>query len=168
MNTNTEIRSPSTRSSSMSDIHIVNDYPHRVEQVWRALTDPALIPLWTKAGLGGRAEGFWPVAGTKFRLVAKPQPWWRGFVECEVVEARAPSLLRYWWIGDEGESPSLVSYQLEPIEAGTRFIFDHTGFSGIGGFMVSKVLRRVSEEDAQRGLAGRAQRSGRRRQPSLR
>jgi uncharacterized protein YndB with AHSA1/START domain len=130
-------------TASRGGIHIVNDYPHPREKVWRALTDPALIPLWTGEGLGARPEGFSAVVGTKFKFVAKRQPWWRGFVECEVIEARAPSLLRYTWIGDEGDSPTLVAYQLEPIESGTRFTFDHTGFRGIGGFMVSNVLGRV-------------------------
>jgi uncharacterized protein YndB with AHSA1/START domain len=143
---------PATRSPARSDIHIVNDYPHPLEEVWRALTDPAKVPLWTKEGLGGRLEGFQPIVGTRFKFVAKRQPWWRGFVECEVMEVRAPSLLRYTWVGDEGESPSLVTYQLEPIEGGTRFTFDHTGFKGIGGFMVSRVLGRVRSKMLGKGL----------------
>lgn len=143
---------PPTRSRSRSDIHIVNDYSHAPEKVWRALTDPALIARWTKEGLGGRAEGFAAVVGTKFRFVAKPQPWWRGFVECEVIEVCAPSLLRYSWVGDEGDTPTQVTYQLEPIAGGTRFTFDHTGFTGIGGFMVSRVLRRVRRKMLAVGL----------------
>jgi uncharacterized protein YndB with AHSA1/START domain len=152
MTDNTVTTVPSTRAPSRSDIHIVNEYPHPIEKVWRALTDPALIARWTKEGLGGRAEGFSAVAGTKFRFVAKPQPWWRGFVECEVMEVRMPSLLRYSWVGDEGDTPSLVTYQLESIAGGTRFTFDHTGFSGIGGFMVSRVLRRVRRKMLAVGL----------------
>jgi uncharacterized protein YndB with AHSA1/START domain len=144
--------SSSTRRASRSDIHIVSEYPHPPEKVWRALTDPALIPLWTKEGLGARPEGFSAVVGTRFRFVAKRQPWWRGFVECEVIEVRAPSLLRYSWVGDEGESPTLVTYQLEAIEGGTRFTFDHTGFSGIGGFMMSRVLSRVRKKMLGVGL----------------
>ena len=31
----------------MSDIRIVRDYPHPPAKVWRVVTDPALIPLWT-------------------------------------------------------------------------------------------------------------------------
>lgn len=143
---------PPTRGPSRSDIHIVNEYRHPLEKVWRALTDPALIPLWTQEGLGGRPEGFSAAVGTKFRFVAKPQPFWRGFVECEVTEVRAPTLLRYSWVGDEGDSPTRVTYQLEPIEGGTRFTFDHTGFSGIGGFMVSRVLRRVRKKMLGVGL----------------
>ena len=107
---------PPIRGASRSDIHIINEYPRQPEKVWRALTDPALIPLWTREGLGGRAEGFVAVTGTKFRFVAKPQPWWRSFVDCEVIEVRAPSLLRYSWVGDEGDRPTLVAYQLEPIK----------------------------------------------------
>jgi uncharacterized protein YndB with AHSA1/START domain len=145
MTDNTVTTLPSTRGPSRSDIHIVNEHPHSPEKVWRALTDPTLIARWTK-------EGFSAVVGTKFRFVAKPQPWWRGFVECEVIEVRVPSLLRYSWVGDEGDTPTLVTYQLEPIAGGTRFTFDHVGFSGIGGFMVSRVLRRVRKKMLAVGL----------------
>ena len=57
------------RSSSWSDFRIVNEYPHPPEKVWRALTDPALVPLWTKEGLGGRPEGFSLAVGAKFKFV---------------------------------------------------------------------------------------------------
>ena len=52
----------------MSDIRIVRDYPHPVAKVWRAVTDPELIPLWTATGAGGRPEGFTTTVGTKFKL----------------------------------------------------------------------------------------------------
>ncbi len=143
MTNHTETTLRPTGGPSRSDIHIVNEYAHPIEKVWRALTDPELIPRWTKEGLGGRPEGFAPVEGTRFRLVAQRQPFWRGFVECEVLEVRAPSLLRYSWVGDEGDRPTLVTYQLEALAGGTRFTFDHTGFVGVGGFIVSRVLRRV-------------------------
>ena len=86
----------------MAEIRIVRDYPQPPEQVWRALTDPTLIPRWTSTGAGGRPEGFAPVAGTKFRFVAKPKPGWNGVVDCEVLEVNEPSLLRYSWTGDSG------------------------------------------------------------------
>ena len=81
----------------MSEIRIVRDYAYPVTMVWRALTDPDLIPLWTATGAGGHPEGFAPVPGTKFRFVAKPKPGWNGIVNCEVLAARnhgsAPLLL---------------------------------------------------------------------------
>ena len=56
----------------MSEFRVVRHYPHPVEVVWRALTDPDLVPRWTSTGRGGRPEGFAPVVGTRFRFVAKP------------------------------------------------------------------------------------------------
>jgi uncharacterized protein YndB with AHSA1/START domain len=123
------------RGTSMSDIRIVRDYPHPPAKVWRALTDPALIALWMM-----RPEGFAPVVGTRFKLVAKPQPGWRGFVECEVLEAREPSVLRYSWVGDEKRAPMEVTYTLTPHDGGTRLTFEHTGFTGLGGFILAKMM----------------------------
>ena len=127
----------------MSEFRITRDYPHPIERVWRVLTDPELVPRWTTTGQGGRPEGFAPVAGTKFRFIAKPVAGWRGIVDCEVLEVDAPALLRYSWIGDEGAAPSFVSYRLRPIDGGTRFTWEHTGFTGIGGFFMGRLLRSV-------------------------
>jgi len=129
---------PRARKTSMSDIRIVRDYPHPPAKVWRALTDPALIALW-----GMRPEGFAPVAGTRFKLVARPQPGWRGFVECEVLEVREPSMIRYSWIGDDdGKNKTQVTWSLAPNGAGTRLTFEHTGFSGVGGFLLARLIMR--------------------------
>lgn len=74
------------------------------------MTDPALIPLWTSAGQGGRPEGFSTTVGTKFRFVAKPKLGWNGVVDCEVLEVNEPSLLRYSWRGgDDGELRSFFA-----------------------------------------------------------
>lgn len=127
----------------MGDFTIVNDYPHGPRKVWRALTDPELIPRWTAEGLRARPVGFGTAVGTKFQYVAPPQWFWRGIVDCEVLESSEPSLLRYSWIGDVGEPPTLVTYRLEPRDDGTHFTYEHIGFSGIGGFFVSRTLRRV-------------------------
>ena len=130
----------------MAEIRIVRDYPHPPEKVWRALTDPALIPRWTSTGAGGRPEGFAPAVGTKFRYVAKPKPGWSGIVECEVLEADEPKLLRYSWADPGGGEVTEVAYRLEPRGNGTRFTFEHTGFTGIGGFLVSKILASVRKK----------------------
>src|ERR1700722_8742781 len=105
--TTTTATTTSVRTTSMSDIRVVRDYPHPPAKVWRALTDPALIALW-----GMRPEGFSPVAGTRFKFIAKPQPGWRGFVECEVLEAREPSVIRYSWVGDDKGDATRVTYRL--------------------------------------------------------
>ena len=79
----------------MTGIRIVRDYPHPPAKVWRAVTDPKLIPLWTATGQGSRPVGFSTEVGTRFQFVAKPRPGWRGIVDCEVLEACEPSLLRF-------------------------------------------------------------------------
>jgi len=119
----------------MTDIRITRDYQHPPAKVWRALTDPALIALWAM-----RPEGFSPVVGTRCRFVGKPQPGWRGFVECEVLEVRAPETLLYSWVGNGGDAPSYVRYTLEARATGTRLIFEHTGFTGVSGFLLAKFV----------------------------
>ena len=136
----------------MSDIRIVRDYPQAPGKVWRAVTDPELIPQWTATGQGARPVGFEPVTGNKFQFVAKPVPGWRGIIDCEVLEVREPSLLRYSWIGAEDEAPTYVTYRLEPHAGGTRFTYEHTGFTGVGGFFMAKLLGRVRTKMLTTGL----------------
>ena len=90
--------------------------------------------------------------GTKFRFVAKPKPGWSGIVNCEVLEVNEPCLLRYSWAGDEGGDVTEVVYRLEPRAAGTRFTYEHTGFTGIGGVFMAKLLGRVRRKMLGVGL----------------
>ena len=136
----------------MSEIRIVRDYPQSPEQVWRALTDPALIPRWTSTGAGGRPEGFATAVGTKFRYVAKPKPGWSGIVECEVLESDEPTLLRYSWADPGGGEVTEVAYRLEAHGNGTRFTYEHTGFTGIGGLFMAMLLGRVRTKMLTVGL----------------
>jgi uncharacterized protein YndB with AHSA1/START domain len=136
----------------MSDIRIVRDYPHPPAKVWRALTDPALIPLWTATGAGGRPEGFATTVGTKFQYIAKPKPGWSGIVDGEVLEVSAPSLLRYSWTDHGGGDVTEVTYRLEPYAGGTRFTYEHTGFTGIGGIFMARLLGRVRTKMLSAGL----------------
>lgn len=136
----------------MSQHVIVKEYPQLRPVVWRALTDPELIPLWTSTGQGGRPEGFVPQAGTKFRFVGKPFPGWDGIVLCEVLSAEAPALLRYTWRNKEGDPPSTVTNRLEDIPGGTRLIWEHTGFTGVEGFIMARLLGNVRRKMLSEGL----------------
>jgi len=136
----------------MSEFRIVAEYRSPIATIWRALTEPALVARWTTTGQGGRPEAFAPTVGTRFRFVAKPTIGWRGIVDCEVLEVEAPRLLRYSWRGDERGATTFVAYHLEPHAGGTRFTWEHTGFTGAGGFVMARLLRSVRSRMLRQAL----------------
>ena len=136
----------------MSQHVIVKEYPQPRPLVWKALTDPQLIPLWTSTGQGGRPEGFVPQVGTQFRFIGKPFPGWDGIVLCEVLDAEAPSLLRYTWRNKADDAPSIVTNRLEEVPGGTRLIWSHTDFKGVEGFIMARLLGSVRRKMLSGGL----------------
>jgi uncharacterized protein YndB with AHSA1/START domain len=84
------------------------------------------------------------VPGIRFQFVAKPVPGWRGIIDCEVLEVREPSLLRFSWT-DDGKT-TYVTCRTEPRNGGTRFTYDHAGFTGAGGFFLAKLLGSVRKK----------------------
>jgi uncharacterized protein YndB with AHSA1/START domain len=119
----------------VSSVRIVRDYAHSPGKVWRALTEPELIARW-----GMRAEGFSTTVGARFKFFGKPNPKWRGFIECELLEAREPELLRYSWIDREDGAPTYVSWTLTPHAGGTRLRLAHTGFKGVSGLLLAQLV----------------------------
>jgi uncharacterized protein YndB with AHSA1/START domain len=85
--------------------------------------------------------------------VAKPKPGWNGIVDCEVLEVDAPRLQRYSWAdGNGGGDVTQVAYRLESCAGGTRFSYEHTGFTGVGGLFMSMLLGRVRTKMLSQGL----------------
>jgi uncharacterized protein YndB with AHSA1/START domain len=119
----------------VSSVRIVRDYPHPPAKVWRALTEPELIARW-----GMRPEGFSTEVGARFKFYGTPNRKWRGFIECELLEARAPELLRYSWIDRDGGEPTYLSWTLSPRAGGTRLRFTHTGFKGVSGLLLAQLV----------------------------
>ncbi len=119
----------------MTDIRLIRDYPHPPAKVWRALTEPELIARW-----GMRAEGFSTVVGARFKFFGTPNRAWRGFIECELLEAREPTRLRYSWLDKEGGKLTFVSWALAPHAGGTRLTFEHLGFEGVSGFLLAQLV----------------------------
>ena len=137
----------------MSEMKIVREYAQPPEVVWKALTDPELVPLWTSTGQGGRPEGFKTEVGTKFRYIGKPFPGWDGIVRCEVLAVEELRLLRYDWRNKEADEPTVVTNHLEGLPGGgTRLTWEHTGFRGIEGKFMSTLLGRVRRKMLNEGL----------------
>jgi uncharacterized protein YndB with AHSA1/START domain len=98
------------------------DYPHPIERVWEALTDPSAVSEWLMKADGLKAE-----AGSKFTLTMEGGEGWSGVVECQVLEADEPSHLRYTWVSPP--APDLtVNFNLEPRGDGTHLRLELTGF----------------------------------------
>jgi len=121
----------------VSGVRLERFYPHSRHKLWRALTEPDLIARW-----GMRVEGFSLEPGARFKFFGTPNRAWRGFIECEMLEAHEPALLRYSWIDKEGGKPTFVRWQLEARSGGTRLLFEHTGFRGVPGFLLSQLVMR--------------------------
>jgi uncharacterized protein YndB with AHSA1/START domain len=139
---------------AVSEIKIVEEYDRPVPVVWKALTDPELVPLWTSTGQGGRPEGFRAEVGATFRFVGKPFPGWDGIVRCEVLVAEEPNHLSYTWRNKESDDPTVVTYLLDATSSGTRLTWEHTGFHGVEGFFMSRLLGRVRRRMLANGLPG--------------
>lgn len=137
----------------MSSYTIVREYAYPIEEVWQVMTTPEYVAEWTTTGQGGRPEGFAAVVGQRFRFVGKPTMGWAGVVYCEVQEVEAPNLLRYTWKGDQdSDEVTDVAYRLESTPTGTRFTWDHTGFTGPGGFAMSRLLGSVRRKMLTNGV----------------
>jgi uncharacterized protein YndB with AHSA1/START domain len=137
----------------MSEYTVVREYPYSIEEVWQVMTDPEYVGQWTTTGRGGRPDGFAAVPGTRFRFVCKPTIGWAGVVYCEVKEVDAPRSMHYTWKGDEeSDDVTDVTYLLDPIPGGTRFTWQHTGFTGAGGFAMAKLLGTVRRKMMDAGV----------------
>lgn len=95
--------------------------PHAPQKVWQALTDPELLGEWLLP-----VVGFEPEPGTAFTLQAEPQPGWDGTVRCRVLEVETERRIRYRWV--VGDLDTVVTFTLEPADAGTRLTIVHSGF----------------------------------------
>lgn len=114
------------------DLHFEFVYLHPPQRVWRALTDSAAIAKWLMP------NDFQAKVGHKFQFRTKRRPGFDGIVNCEVLEWEPPRKLVYSWEG--GGLHTTVTYLLEPAPEGTRLLFDHAGFRGLKGLMVSRML----------------------------
>ena len=99
--------------------------PQSREQVWRSLTDSAALAEWMFP------NDFEPRVGHQFtfRVPGNPKAGFEGLVvRCEVLECDPPSQLAFSWSAGGPVENTRVSFRLEPDGAGTRVLFEHSGF----------------------------------------
>lgn len=94
------------------------DLPEPPEKVWRALTVPELVAAWLSP------NDIKPEAGARFGVQDDGS---NQRVECEVLAADPPNLIRYTWRA--GGLDSVVTFQLAETGAGgTHLRLIHSGF----------------------------------------
>ncbi len=104
-------------------------YPHPVERVWRAVTEPDAIAAWLME------NDFQPVPGHEFEFHTKPRPGFDGTVHSRVLQVEPPLRLAYSWKG--GSLDTTVVISLRPVPEGTHFCLEHRGFRGLSAIAVS-------------------------------
>src|SRR5438876_626984 len=119
------------------------EYPHPVEEVWRALTQPELMGLWIMnfdRDEGEMKTDFRPVVGAAYRMDAKRGRGWRGYVVGNVIEVVPNQRLVYTWAHSpyQDANPARVEFTLEPTSKGTHVRMVQTGFPGVKGWFVLK------------------------------
>ncbi len=107
-------------------LHFVRTYPHPPEAVWSALTDPAQLASWfmTQAVIDGRPGG-------SVKMTSGPARFeWTG----QILAWEPYTLYSYEWNLEPHEhvpqgERSVVRWELEPIEGGTRLTLTHSRLS---------------------------------------
>ncbi|MEA3191511.1 MAG: hypothetical protein QOD77_2093 [Thermoplasmata archaeon] len=119
------------------------EYPHPIDKVWRALTEPELMGLWIMnfdQDPGEMKTDFRPVVGAAYRMDAKRGRGWRGYVVGNVLEVVSDQRLVYTWAHSpyQDANPARVEFTLQPTSKGTRVRMIQTGFPGVKGWFVLK------------------------------
>ena len=120
----------------MSDIVEQVRYPEPIDVVWAALTSRELVSEWLMP-----TRDYATVVGHRFSFHAPRMPGWDGVIHCEVLEVLAPTRLAWSWRGSNMRAATRVTFTLEPDAAGTVLTLEHTGWAGLGGFVLSRTVK---------------------------
>ena len=119
---------------------------HPIELVWDALTKPQAIAQWCME------TDFMPVLGHKFQFRGKKNRFWRGWVDCEVLEVVRSNRLCFSWQSMAHHSRTIVTYELGSESAGTRIRATHSGFDHTHGWFSGWLFRTMVKSGLKREL----------------
>jgi uncharacterized protein YndB with AHSA1/START domain len=103
------------------DLFFREFYPHPIEKVWTAVSDPAALAVWLME------NDFSPIVGRRFRLRHQPVAGGRGWIDCAVLAIEPPSRMVWSWQSTETDVPGRVEINLKTVEGGTELTLAHTG-----------------------------------------
>jgi uncharacterized protein YndB with AHSA1/START domain len=120
----------------MDDIVIEETYPHSIEQVWEALTNPAALADWLMPG------DFKAIVGHKVQFRCQSHADFDGVVDVVVLEADKPRKLSYSWKTSDMHTPTTVTYTLTALPGGkTKLRMAHTGFGKDNGTITHPLFK---------------------------
>ena len=96
-------------------------YPHPIEKVWAAISDPAALAVWLME------NDFTPIVGRRFSFRPPPVAGAPGRIDCEVLAIEPPSRMVWSWQSMETDRPGRVEISLKAVEGGTELTLAHTG-----------------------------------------
>lgn len=98
-------------------------YPHPPEKVWRALTDAKALGQWLME------NDFVPEAGREFTLRCDDGSGGTDVYLCKLVEYEPERRMLWSWLLESRKSqpPTMVEFQIEEVEGGTRVTVTHSG-----------------------------------------
>ncbi|HEY4355778.1 MAG TPA: SRPBCC domain-containing protein [Acidobacteriaceae bacterium] len=131
------------------DLHF--DLPENAADIWRALTEPALLEAWLMP------NDIKPVVGHHFTYRNKPIGDWDGIAYCEVTEVVPEEKLQYAWrskkdpVTGEYNMDTLLTFTLSSNpQGGTHMHLLHEGFEAgdfalhaMGQGWASKTVSRI-------------------------
>jgi uncharacterized protein YndB with AHSA1/START domain len=120
----------------MSEIVERVRYPEPSDVVWAALTSRELVSEWLMP-----TRDYAAVVGHRFSFQAPRMPGWDGVIQCEVLEVTPTTRLVWSWRGSNMRATTRVAFTLAPDGAGTVLTLEHTGWTGLGGFVLSRMHR---------------------------
>lgn len=97
-------------------IKVEKEFPHPIEKVWRAITDPKALAQWF-------------VPGTFEARVGASYQFENEFTKVKgtVLQVEAPVLLVYTWLKNDTGIETTVHWRLEENALGTLLIIEHFG-----------------------------------------
>lgn len=112
----------SEASTETRAVVVEREFPHPLEKLWRALTQPHLIEEWLMK------NDFKPNVGHRFNLRGE----WGGVLDCEVLTVEQHKELAYTWNFTHDDAAfdlrSVVTFTLTPTSAGTHLRMEQSGF----------------------------------------
>ena len=105
------------------ELHFERTYPHRVADVWRAVTEPAALGEWLME------NDFVPELGHEFHLLCRDADGTTSRYRCKLLELETEKRLLWSWVLEDRPEAGemLVEVTLEAVPEGTRLRIRHSG-----------------------------------------